>query len=151
MKLQNLAVVFIIIILPISLVLSVYTGNLITVANKQADYDSALLNSTYDSVRAYQMNTLNNNYESATNSKVRDINASINSFFNSIAAGFSSSGLGKQELKDYVPAILYTLYDGYYVYGAYDNIASVSSNVEYSTKYNISKKEYGLKPYIYYS
>ena len=151
MKLQNLAVIFIVIILPISLILSVYTGNLITVANKQADYDSTLLNSTYDSVRAYQMNTLNNNYESATNSKVRDINASINSFFNSLGTGFASSGLGKQELKDYVPAILYTLYDGYYVYGAYDNIASTSGGIEYSKKYNISKKEYGLKPYIYYS
>ncbi len=151
MKFQNFAVVFIIIVLPISLVLSVYTGNLITVANKQADYDAILLNSTYDSVRAYQMNTLHNSYESATNSKVRDINAAINSFFNSLAAGFSTSGLGKQELKDYIPAMLYTLYDGYYVYGAYDNIASVSDGIQYSTKYDISRKEYGLKPYIYYS
>ena len=151
MKLQNFAVVFIIIVLPISLVLSVYTGNLITVANKQADYDSTLLNSTYDSVRAYQMNTLHNSYESATNSKVRDINAAINSFFNSLAAGFSSSGLGKQELKEYIPAMLYTLYDGYYVYGAYDNVASASDKIEYSKKYNLSRKEYGLKPYIYYS
>ena len=159
MKLQNFAVIFIVIILPISLVVSEYTGNLITVANKQAEYDSTLLNSTYDSVRAYQMNTLNNNYESATNSKVRDINASINSFFNSLATGLSSSGLGKQELKDYIPALLYTLYDGYYVYGAFDNIASISStidvdkssNAKYNTDANISKKEYGLKPYIYYS
>ena len=159
MKLQNFAVIFIVIILPIALVVSEYTGNLITVANKQAEFDSTLLNSTYDSVRAYQMNTLNNNYESATNSKVRDINASINSFFNSLSTGLSSSRLGKQELKDYIPALLYTLYDGYYVYGAYDNIASISSavdvnkssNAEYNTNANFSRKEYGLKPYIYYS
>ena len=152
MKLQNFAVVFIIIILPIALVLSVYTGNLIDVANKQAEYDSILLNSTYDSVRAYQLNTLNNNYESATNSKVRDINASINSFFNSLSAGLSSSGLGKEQLTDYVPAMLYTLYDGYYVYGTYDNVAKVeSNNIEYTREAKFNNKQYGIKPYVYYS
>ena len=84
MKLQNFSVIFIAIIMPIALVLSIYTGNLVSVANKQSSYDSILLNSTYDAVRAYQMNTLQNSYDSETNSKVRDINASINTFFNSI-------------------------------------------------------------------
>src|SRR5574344_2708779 len=115
MKIQHLAVIFIIIILPISLVLSLYTGNLIKVSNKESSYDALLLNSTYDAIRAYQMNTLNNNYAGVSDSKVRDINASTNSFFNSLAIGLSSSGYGKDELKTYVPAMLYTLYDGYYV------------------------------------
>lgn len=153
MKIQNLAVIFIVIILPIALVLSVYTGNLIEVANRQASYNSILFNSTSDAVRAYQMNTLNNNYEAVTNSKVRDVNATVNAFFISLASGFDSSGLGKLELRDYIPALLFTLYDGYYVYGAYDNIVSAGggAGVTYSTDGNISNKEYGVKPYIYYS
>lgn len=151
MKIQNYAVVFIVIIMPIALVLSVYTGNLIGVANRQASYDSILLNSTYDAISAYQMNTLNNDYESETNSKVRDINASINSFFNSLGIGFSSSGLGKNELTEYIPAILYTLYDGYYVYGTFDNIVDTAGGVNYNSDANVNKKEYGLKPYVYYS
>ncbi len=151
MKIQNYAVVFIIIIMPIAMVLSIYTGNLIDVANKQASYDSILLNSTYDAIKTYQVNTLNNDYESENNSKVRDINASVNSFFNSLAMGFSSSRLGKEELKTYIPAILYTLYDGYYVYGTYDNIVNTVGGVSYNENAQVNKKEYGLKPYVYYS
>ena len=79
------------------------------------------------------MNTLNNSYDSESNSKVRDINASINSFFNSLAAGMSQSGLTKNELTDYVPAMLYTLYDGYYVYGVYNNVASTKNGISYDT------------------
>lgn len=151
MKLQNLAVIFIVIILPIALILSVYTSNLIDVTNKQSEYNALLLNSTYDAVRAYQINTLNNSYDSVNNSKVRDINASINSFFNSMAIGLSSSGLTKHELNDYIPALLYTLYDGYYVYGIYDNVVNTQGEISYSTAQNPNKIQYGLKPYVYYS
>lgn len=151
MKIQNLAVIFIIIIMPISIVLSTYTGRLIDVAKRQSEYDSILLNSTYDSIRAFQMNTLNNAYDEEANSKTRDINASINSFFNSLAVGLSSGGYTKNELTDYIPAILYTLYDGYYVYSVYDNIVSTRNGVSYRENTNINNKQYGLKPYTYYS
>ena len=151
MKIQNFAVVFIVIIMPIALLLSVYTGNLIDVANRQAMYDSILLDSTYDAIRAYQMNTLNDDYQSESNSKVRDINASVNTFFDSLAAGFSSSALTKRELAGYIPAMLYTLYDGYYVYGTYGNAVNTTGELKYRTEKSISDKEYGLKPYVYYS
>ncbi len=153
MKIQHLAVIFIIIVLPISLVLSVYTGNMVKVSNKQASYDALLLDSTYDAIRAYQMNTLNNHYSSESNSKIRDINASINSFFNSLATGLSGSGYTKTDLNTYVPSLLYTLYDGYYVYGCYKNVASISDNKpQYSSDSNVSSDtEYGLKSYVYYT
>ena len=86
MKLQQLSVIFIIIILPIAIVLDVNT------------------------------------------SRDRDINATVNSFFNSLASGFSSSGYTKNDLKDYIPAMLFTLYDGYYVYGPYENNATIEDN-----------------------
>ena len=157
MKLQQLSVIFIIIILPIAMVLNTYVNNLIDVSNKQKNYDTILYNSTYDSIRAYQMNTLNNSFSSVNTSRERDINATINSFFNSLASGFSSSGYTKNDLKDYIPAMLFTLYDGYYVYGPYENNATIKNNKpkfygdgnkDNSTKRNI---EYGLKPYNYYS
>ncbi len=152
MKIQNLAVIFVIIILPISIVLSTYTGKLINVVKAQADYDKLLMNSTYDAIRAYQMNTLNDNYDQVSNAKVRDINASINSFFNSLAAGMSWGGYTKRELIDYVPAMLYTLYDGYYVYSAYDNIVKINgSNLEFNEQSKLNNKQYGLKPFCYYS
>lgn len=153
MKLQQLSVIFIIIILPIAIVLDTYVNNLIDVSNKQKNYNTILYNSTYDAVRAYQMNTLNNSFASVNTSRNRDINATVNSFFNSLASGFSSSGYTKNELKDYIPAILFTLYDGYYVYGPYENNATIEDNKpkfydDNNTKRNI---EYGVKPYNYYS
>lgn len=160
MKLQHLAVIFIIIILPISMVISTYVNNLIGVAKKDSDYDAILLNSTYDAVRAYQINTLNNDYASVTASRVRDLNASINSFFNSLATGISSSAYSKNELNSYIPAMLYTLYDGYYVYGPHENYADIGTkSIEgeekkvpiYKTDRREANVEYGLKPYTYYS
>ena len=153
MKLQQLSVIFIIIILPIAIVLDTYVNNLIDVSNKQKNYNTILYNSTYDAVRAYQMNTLNNSFASVNTSRDRDINATVNSFFNSLASGFSSSGYTKNDLKDYIPAMLFTLYDGYYVYGPYENNATIEDNKpkfydDDKTKRNI---EYGIKPYNYYS
>ena len=62
MKLQHLSVIFVIIILPIVIVVSVYTNNLIKVADTKAEYDKILMNSTYDAVRAYQLNTFSNSF-----------------------------------------------------------------------------------------
>ena len=123
MKIQYLAVIFVIIVLPISLVISLYTGNLIKVSNTEASYNRILFNATHDAIRTYQMNTLDNTYAAEDTSKFRDVNASINSFYNNLGTGLSRSGYSKEELYDYVPAILFNLYDGYYMYGPYQNIA----------------------------
>ena len=82
MKLQQLAVIFVIIVLPISMVLAMYTDNNISVLEAQADYNDILLTATNDAVQAYQLNTLRNGYSTVNDSKIRDISASVNSFFN---------------------------------------------------------------------
>ena len=43
MKLNQLSVIFIIIILPMSLVLSTYIGNLVDVSNQLSQYDALIL------------------------------------------------------------------------------------------------------------
>ena len=160
MRLQQLSVIFVIIILPIAIVIEAYINNLIDVSNKERSYDTILYNSTYDCVKAYQINTLNNSFANVNISRDRDVNASINSFFTSLASGFSASGYTKNDLKDYIPAMLFTLYDGYYVYGPYENSAKLDVNestgktsVSYYDNINKEKRsiEYGLKPYTYYS
>ena len=52
-----------------------------------------------------------------------------------------ASGYEKEQLREFIPAIVYTMYDGYYIYGKYFNY-QLGENGEY---------QYGLKPYIYYS
>lgn len=153
MKVQQLAVVFIIIILPIALLVSEYNNNNIKVLQKQAEYNDILLSSTNDAVRAFQMNTLNNGYSTVNDSKVRDISAAVNSFYNSLAVGLGTSGYKLEDLQGYIPAMLFTMYDGYYLYGNYQNMVSINSgNQVYSTANSQSlQSNNGIKPYIYYS
>ena len=173
MRIQNLAVIFVIIILPITLVLQAYIRNLTSVTNIEARYNEILMSSTYDAVRAYQMNTINNDYSGVNTSRQRDIKASVNSFFNSLATGLHKSGSTKAALNEYVPALLFNLYDGFYVYGPYNNVATVgidndgdgiedttpSSSDKIDNKrpffnenvQNTENTMYGVKPFTYYS
>jgi len=157
MKIQSLAIIFILIILPISFVLSIYTQNQIKTLNYQISYDSKLYTATYDAIKAFQLNTLNNSQSDLTNSKIRDIEASVNTFFNSVSSNFNLSGYSKEAIQEYVPAVVYTMYDGYYIYAPYENIVKnvipqtddSQGIVEYDI--NSSKTQYGLKPYVYYT
>lgn len=141
MKLQHLAIIFIIIILPISLVIGEYIQAQIDTIYIQTQYSKKLQDATYDAMKAFQLNTINNKYSSISDSKIRDIEASINTFYSSLATAMGASGYDKDTLKEYIPAIVYTMYDGYYIYGKYFNY-QLEQNGAY---------QYGLKPYIYYS
>ena len=85
MKLNQLSVIFIIIILPMSLILSTYIGNLVDVSNQLSQYNALILNATYDAVKALEMNDLNDEYNLQTISLERNISGSVNSFFDSFA------------------------------------------------------------------
>lgn len=143
MKLQGLAVIAIIIILPMTIILSSYSQSQIKTLQLQTQYDSKLQNATYDAIKAFQLNMSNSSTSDLANSKMRDIKASVNTFYNSLASHFNMVGYGKDVLQNYVPAIVYTLYDGYYIYSAYDNTLDAEDKFD--------ENIYGLKPYIYYS
>ena len=138
MKLQHLAIVFVIIILPISMVITSYIQTQIDTISLQTKYDLKLQTATYDAIKSFQLNTINNKYSTISDSKIRDIEAAISTFYNSLGTELGASGYSQEELKEYIPAILYTMYDGYYIYGEYYNDT-------------IGDYQYGLKPYIYYS
>ena len=151
MKLQGLAVIAIIIILPMSIILSSYSQSQIKTLQLQTQYDSKLQNATYDATKAFQLNMSNSSTSDLANSKMRDIKASVNTFYNSLASHFNMTGYGKDILQNYVPAIVYTLYDGYYIYSAYDNTLDVNDQFDENASYKNGEKIYGLKQYIYYS
>ena len=168
MKLPSLAVIAILIILPMSILLSEYTSNRIKTIELQTSYDNKLTSATYDSIKAFQLNMSNSSTSDLANSKIRDLTAATNVFYNSLANGMNMSGYGEEVLKDYVPALVYTLYDGFYIYSNYENtltgfneedgIKDDSGNlkepVEYfdeNTKYQPNDNLYGMKPYVYYS
>ena len=150
MKIQGLAIIFIIIIMPITIVLSEYVNNKITIAKTELEYNTRLLNSTYDAIKAYQLNTINNAFGDISTSKVKDIEAAAKTFFNSISSNFNFTGYNSSNMQSYIPAIVFTLYDGYYLYSPFRNTLTEVEN--YDNTYSINgETKYGLKPYVYYS
>lgn len=145
MKIHELAIIFIIIILPISLLLSEYTKFQINTINIQTSYDSKLTKATYDAIKAFQLNMNNSTTSDLANSKIRDLEASVNAFRSSLKSSFSLSGYSEEELNRYIPALVYTLYDGFYIYSPYKN-----TNYQTDSEEN-GQTMYGLKPYISYS
>lgn len=160
MKFQYLAVIFVIIMLPIVLVMSFYVQTQTDVMKRQGEYRTYLSDATHDAVKAFQINTTNSYYSSVSDSKIRDIEAAVNAFYNSLTANLN---FNKSELQAYVPAIVFTLYDGYYIYGKRYNVyegptinesgeltnMTINTNTEDIADPDLY--EYGLKPFVYYS
>lgn len=176
MKIQELAIIFVIIILPISILLSEYTQFQIQTIKTQTEYDSKLTTATYDAIKAFQLNAQNETFSGVANERVQGIERSVNSFRNSIMSSFKLNGYTEDELNNYIPALVYTLYDGLYIYSPYENtnyryqykIDPATGEIEkdrytgepiYETDASGNKipaegngeKLYGLKPYISYS
>lgn len=148
-------------------------GSQVKTLSLQISYDAKLNNATYDALKAFQLNTINNDISDLSNSKLRDIEASANTFFNSIASNFNMAGYNQEVLTDYVPALVYTMYDGYYIYSPYHNtLDSKNANKVYDktgkqlnsksdaeilnehnqeATYKHGERLSGMKPYIYYS
>ena len=151
MKIQSLAVIFIIIVLPISMVITAYVQNQVTTLELQISYDTKLTNATYDALKAFQLNTVNSSTSDLANSKLRDIEASVNTFFNSVATNFNMAGYNEDILKQYVPAIVYTMYDGYYIYSPFTNTLTSDDYIPGQSTYQNGESVSALKPYIFYS
>ena len=162
MSLDKLAVIFIIIILPISLALNVYTDYQSKTLNLQASYDAKLNTATSDALKAYQLNAFNESTSNLSVSKMRDIKAAANTFLNSISTNFNMVGFSKDSIQNYIPALVFTMYDGFYIYSKFDNTlteneykerhydAASGTYIEEST-YKNGQELYGLKPFISYS
>ena len=157
MKLQSLAIIFVLIILPITMVLSEYISNLMEAREIEMEYDTKLLNSTYDAVKSYQLNTVNNALGNVTTQKVEDIEAAAQTFFNSLTSNFNFSGYNSNVMQEYVPALVFTMYDGYYIYSPFTNtLTEIGDNTNNTASYdakfsNPGEMRDGLKPYVYYN
>ena len=153
MKIQSLAIMFIIIVLPISIVMQTYIQNRVETLSMQSQYDSKLTGATYDALKAYQINSFNSDTSYLANSKMRDIEAGVNTFFNSLATNFSTLGYNKESLQGYVPAVVFTMYDGYYIYSPYTNTWDDETKNKQGSGNSFQDGDvlYGIKPYIYYS
>ena len=139
MKIQNMAIILVIIILPITLVLSAYTKTQIDTIAVQTLYATKLRDATHDAVTAFQLNTTQNLYSTVSDSMRRDISAAIQTFIANLAKNLGMSGATENAIKPYIPAIVFTLYDGFYIYSPsnnYDNLNKSITNQNESSDYS---------------
>lgn len=138
MKLQNLTIIFIIIIIPIILVLSLYISTGIKTIKYQSLYDTGLLTATHDAIYAFELNTTTDVYSDNAETKRNILKASVKAFEKSLCNTCNISSYNTDEIEEYIPAIVFGMYDGFYMYAP-----------SYNTK--TGKYEHGLKNYVYYS
>ena len=116
MKIQGIAVMFAIIILPIVIILSYYIQYSIDTIARQTAYDTKLIDSTHDAMASFELNTANENLSSVSDSLRSIIDAATNVFFNTLSTNLGMSTASQSMIQPYIPVVLYTLYDGYYIY-----------------------------------
>ena len=150
MKIQYLAVIFIIIIMPIIIVFSEFLGTQINIIKTEESYDAKLLNSTYDCIKALQLNTINSSIYTP-DSRVNNIEAAVNVFYNSLTTTFNYEGNNAEVMREYIPAVVFTMYDGYYIYSSFENQLTNVNPDEVDNQYTHGSVINGLKPYVSYT
>ncbi len=134
MKLQHLIIIFLIVMLPLGLIMSQYTSLQIDTLSIKTKYDTALLSSTFDTMSAFELNTINSDASSVVGEEIRDLEAVISTFTTSLATNLGMSNASSATISTYIPALVFGLYDGYYIYAQNDTETGRE-----------------LKPYVYYT
>lgn len=138
MKLQNLTVIFIIIIIPVILLVSLYISTGLKTLKYQSLYDSGLLTATHSAISAFELNTTNDAYSDNAETKRNILKSSVNMFEKSLANTCGISAYNADEIEEYIPAVVFGMYDGFYMYAP-------------SLNPKTGKYEHSLKNYVYYS
>lgn len=145
MKLQNLTVIFIIIIIPVILLVSLYITSGLKTLKYQSLYDTGLMTATHDAIYAFEQNSADDKYSSNPEKKRDILKSSIKMFEKSLANTCGISSYSYQEIEEYIPAIVFGMYDGFYMYApSKEYTKDEDGNEKYEYKHN-------LKNYVYYS
>lgn len=116
MNLQAITVIFIVIFLPIILVSNFYIQREMDTITIQNSYDTKLIDATTDAISAFELNTANEDLSLIPDSLRSICEASTNVFTTTLATNLGISSASKNKVLPYIPAIVFTLYDGYYIY-----------------------------------
>lgn len=144
MKLQNLLIIFVAIALPVILIVSVFVQLQVDTASLRARYNDYLVNAAHETIMAFQINTDNDKHSDVPDKKAKDIEASLNIFSSTMATSLGMTGASKSRIMAYVPALVFSLYDGYYIYMPTERIWN-------GTHWNKTTLTHELKSYVYYS
>ena len=147
MKLQNLIIIFLAVALPVILILAIYVELQVDAATLKVQYNDYLVNAAHEAIVAYQLNTVNDKYSSNTDPKLRNITGALNIFAANLSSSFNSTGASRSTVMAYVPALLFTMYDGYYIY----NPVEGTWDAETGKWIKQDQIFHELKPYVHYA
>ena len=100
MKLQNLTVIFVIVIIPVILLVSLYITNGLKTIKYQAIYDSGLLTATHDAIYAFELNTTNDAYSDNAETKRNILKSSVKAFERSLCNTCGISSYNTKEIEE---------------------------------------------------
>lgn len=149
MKMTDLAIIFVVILLPMIIVVYVNTSFVIKAEKEEMYYKSIIDSSINDAVKAMkEIENINEEidygYSGIVDNKV-SINAdvAIDTFFSSLFNNFGIKGneSAEKELKGYIPLVAVFDYDGIYIHSA--EISRDTHEIEFVTK----PKQYYLYTY----
>lgn len=138
MKLQNFILIFLIVIIPVILLVSLNIDVGLETVKYQTFYDNGLLAATHDAILAFETNMQNDEYSGNPERKREILKASVKMFEKSLVNTCGISAYNINEIEEYIPAIVFGMYDGFYMYAP-----------TYNSK--TDKYEHDLKNYVYYS
>lgn len=139
MKMTDLAILFVVIILPMIVIVYVNTSFVIK-AEKEEIYYKTIIDTAIDDATKAMKEIENTNleidygYSGIVDNKVSiNAKAAIDTFYNSLFNNFGIKGneLSEDELKSYIPVIAVMDYDGVYIHSAEEDM---SGNIIYTTK-----------------
>lgn len=132
MKIQNLAIIFLVIAIPFIAILSYYIHLQQETLELQAEYDIKLSSATKEGIRAFEINTVDwTEWQGSKNfqTEKRNVRAIVNAFTTSLANNLNLSGTAREYMQNYIPAMAITMYDSYYIYApAYVPVTAENRN-----------------------
>ncbi|MBO5141587.1 MAG: hypothetical protein J6C46_01080 [Clostridia bacterium] len=148
MKIQHWAIIFVIIILPISIICRNVISKKNLLLRDETRYNNIIDNATYDAVA--QIVEVSEGLGYGKNVPITQgvANAAIDRFFNTLSVNFNlptGREYAESYFCQYIPAIIIVGYDGLYIY-SYEPTASgyefvLKPKIPYATKYKIGDKQ----------
>lgn len=116
MKLQGMSILYILIIVPILIVISLYFASYKELLAKTQNYNMQLSAASKDAISAFEINSVNQNYNNIADNFNTLVDSSINVFKNSLATRLNMTNMGESAINRYFPLGLFTAHSGFYVY-----------------------------------
>lgn len=125
MKIQNFAIIFLVIAIPIILLLAYYLHLQQETLRMQIDYNAKLSEATKEGIETYEINSVE---LETLNTERENVEATINSFITSLSNKLNIYGTAREYIENYLPAIVFTAYDGYYTYAPNQVLTETKEN-----------------------